>query len=108
MPNKPTRQQFIDSLTGEDKMVEQIRFWAEASYLQHKYSIRGQQLTYADEMDYHIMMATIRWVKESESKPRKIQYRALGEFDEGWIDHIGPAMEELPPNTDLLLWRYKR
>lgn len=57
-------QQFIDSLDSEDKMFAQIEKWARESFVHHRSSIRGQQVTAADSETSHIIWATLRWAKE--------------------------------------------
>ncbi len=63
-PPEDEYQKFIDSLDGDDKMFEQIEKWAYESYRRHKSSVRGQQITYADNPNSHYIWATLRWAKE--------------------------------------------
>ena len=64
-------QAFIDSLPleGEDKMFEQIDYWARQSYARYKSSVRGQQITAADSVDSHLIWAALRWAKENRTPP---------------------------------------
>ena len=60
-------QAFIDTLPRgcDDKMYMQIDHWARQSYVRHKSSVRGQQITAADSMETHIIWATLRWAEEN-------------------------------------------
>ena len=65
-------QAFIDSLPSdmEDKMFEQIHYWARQSYARHQRSTRGQTITAADSSDNHIIWAALRWAKENAATPQ--------------------------------------
>jgi hypothetical protein len=50
----------------EELMFETILENARRSYLHHKHSARGQQITNADNHDYHIVWATISYLESSK------------------------------------------
>lgn len=56
----------VDDIADDDKMFEQIEQWARQSIAYHRRQIRGQQITQADSGDYHLIMAMLRWIKESQ------------------------------------------
>ena len=59
-------------IPDEDKMFEQIDQWARQSIAHWRRQIRGQQITRGDSGDYHLIMATLRWVKEHPMEPPKV------------------------------------
>lgn len=65
-------QAFIDSLPSdmEDKMFEQIHYWARQSYARHLRSTGGQMSTAADSSDNHFIWAALRWAKENAPTPQ--------------------------------------
>lgn len=58
----------VGDINAHDIMFERIDRWARQSFEYHRRQIRGQQITEADSVDYHIIMATLRWVRESQEK----------------------------------------
>ena len=79
-------QAFIDTLPRghDDKMYMQIDHWARQSYVRHKSSVRGQQITAADSMETHIIWATLRWAEENavsaQLKAERVEPVAWGAF----------------------------
>lgn len=63
---------WIDILDGEDAMYESILTRAKQSYMRHKYSIRGQQITRSDALETHIINAAFEF-KESGVVHKSVQ-----------------------------------
>ena len=88
-------QAFIDTLPRghDDKMYMQIDHWARQSYVRHKSSVRGQQITAADSMETHIIWATLRWAEENavsaQPKAERVEPAA---FEMEWPDYNAQAM----------------
>lgn len=60
------QQGYINSLdpSGQEAMFEQIDLWARKSYLRHRSGVSGQQLSYGDDFQTHVILASLRWAKE--------------------------------------------
>ena len=92
-------------IPDEDKMFEQIDQWARQSIAHWRRQIRGQQITRGDSGDYHLIMATLRWVKEHPMEPPKV-LSAEDVEEEGWywsVDNEEFVQIECDPT--ILPWR---
>ena len=63
-------QDYINSLDqrSQEAMFEQIDLWARKSYLRHRSGVSGQQLSYGDNFQTHVILASLRWAKEHPDK----------------------------------------